>query len=370
MTASLALALALAAGAPAARGATPAGLAARLTPAPVALYRVAWRRPFVKRAALETSPSEPGGAAVDPTTGVVVFGTRDGWLHALRPDGRVVWELRVHGGFAAPPLVEGDTVYAGSTDGNLYAVALATGKLRWRYEAKEELGTRPVLADGTLYVASLQDTLFAIDARTGAWKWHHRREPRAGFTIRGAASAAVRAGTVYGAYSDGFGAAGGKGQVRWERQVAPAGDYVDVDALAVEGGRLYAAAYSGSVLALDASTGEVAWAFRAPGASRLAVGGGLVIAVTANTVYGLSMASGTPVWNAPLGGAPSGNPALAGKWVVIPAAQGGLRFLEAATGRTLRVFDPGSGVSAAPGVSGGRVYVVSNGGDLYALDLS
>jgi hypothetical protein len=35
----------------------------------------------------------------------------------------------------------------------------------------------------------------------------------------------------------------------------------------------------------------------------------------------------------------------------------------------LRVFDPGTGVSGPAGVHGGRVYVLSNGGDLYALDL-
>jgi outer membrane protein assembly factor BamB len=352
--------------------ATGEGLRTRLPPAPVALYRVAWHRPLVPVKLLELAPLELGGASADPASGLVVCGTRDGWLHALRPDGTIAWEFKAAGPFVAPPAIDGDTVYAGSADGRVYALAAATGEERWRYDAKEEMGTRPVVARGTVFVSSLQDTLFAIDARTGAWRWHHRREAKSGFTIRGAAGAAVVDGTVYAAYSDGFVAAldAGNGQVRWERQVAPPGDYLDVDGLRVEGNRLYAAAYSGAVLAVDAESGAPVWSFRAPTASRVAVGEGLVVAVTGDEVYGLSPLNGKVLWTTPLGGAPGAAPAFVGRWLLVPATQGGLRFLEAASGRTVRVFDPGTGVAGAPGVNGSRVYVLSNSGDLFALDVS
>jgi outer membrane protein assembly factor BamB len=350
----------------------PPGLSSRLPPAPVALYRIAWQRPFVPARPLEVAPLEPGGVAVDPVSGLAVFGTRDGWLHAVRPDGKVAWELRAGSGFSAPPLIDGDTIYAGSDDGKLYAVALATGKARFSYDAKEELGTRPVLAGGLVFVASLQDTLFAIDARTGAWKWHHRREGKAGFSIRGAASPLVLGGTVFTAYSDGFVAAleAATGKVKWERQVAPAGDLLDVDSLEIEGTRLYATAYSGAVIAIEAATGTQVWNVRAPGASRLAVTGGLVVVVTTSTIQGLSPVNGTALWTTPLDGTPGAEPIFAGKWLLVPASQGGLHWVEIASGRTLRVFDPGTGVSAVPGVHGSRVYVLSNGGDLFALDLT
>lgn len=363
---ALALALALAV-APA------QGLSSRLSPAPLELYRIAWMRPFVGPQALETRPLEPGGVGVDPRSGTVVFGTRDGWLHAVRPDGKIAWELRTEGGAWAPPAFDGDTVYAGSSDGRLYAISVSSGKERWRYDAKEELGTRPVVADGTVFVTSLQDTLFALDAKTGAWKWHHRREGRSGFSIRGAAWPAVRAGVVFAGYSDGFVAAleTGTGRVRWERQVAPPGDYLDVDALALLGDRLHVTAYSGSVLCLDADSGDVIWIFRAPGAVRLAADRGLVVAVTSNTLYGLAPDSGKPLWSAPLEGAPgTGEPVRAGQWILLPTGGAGLRILDATSGRTLRSLDPGSGISGTPAVHGRRVYVLSNAGELLALDLS
>jgi outer membrane protein assembly factor BamB len=322
--------------------------------------------------ALETSPLEPGGVGVDPRNGMAVFGTRDGWLHAVRPDGTVAWELRTDGATWAPPGFDGDTVYAGSSDGRLYAVELSTGKLRWRYDAREELGTRPVVADGTVFVMSLQDTLFAVDAKTGAWRWHHRREARSGFSIRGAAGPAVRDGVIYAGYSDGFVAAleAGTGQARWERLVAPPGDYQDVDGLELAGDRLYVTAFSGSVLCLDLASGDTVWVFRAAGAVRLVADRGLVVVVTGSTLYGLAAASGAPLWSVPLEGAPgTGQPVRAGALVLLPTGEAGLRFVEAASGRTLRTLEPGTGISGTPALLGSRVYALSNGGELLALDL-
>ncbi len=350
----------------------PEGLATRLPPAPLALYSLAWRVQLVEPGVMPVL--EEGGVAVDHASGLVLCGTRDGWLHAVRRDGSLAWEFKAGGAFPGPPAVDGDTVYAGSSDGRVYALALADGKQRWSYDAQEEMGTRPAVANGAVYVMSLQDTLVALDARTGEWKWIHRREARGidrGFTIRGAANALVRGSTVYGAYSDGYVAAldAANGQVRWERQVAPSGDYTDVDGLWLDGNRLFAAAYSGALLALDADTGAPVWTFRAPLVSKVVGGAGLIVAESANQLHGLSPATGQPLWTVPLQGSAAAPPVFAGRWLLVPAQDGGLRFVEPATGRTLRAFDGGSGVAGEPAVDAGRIYVLSNGGFLYALDV-
>jgi hypothetical protein len=347
------------------------GLEGRMPPAPLRLWSVAWAHPLVGASLLEWKPSEPGGPAVDPVTGLVVVGTRDGWLHALRPDGTPAWDFRGAGPFDAVVTIDGDTVYAGSSDGRIYAIGLATGKERWRYDAKEELATRPAVSGGTVFVASLQETVFALDAGTGAWKWQHRREKPQGFTIRGAAAPVVGEGKVYAGYADGTVVAldPATGAVRWQRQVAPRGEFLDVDSLALEGKRLYAAAYSGAVVALDADTGERAWEFAARDASRVVSFPGTVVAVTPSAVLALSPLDGSLLWSSPHEGAPRAAPVRAGAWVLVPTGFGGLRVLELATGRTLRVLEPGSGVAASPAVLGGRAYVLSNRGLLLALDL-
>ncbi len=360
---TLALALAAAAG-PAARS--------QLPPAPRTLFEIAWQRPFVGLLPLEWKPQERGGVAFDPATGLAIAGTRDGWLHAVRRDGTLAWESRGDGGSFGPPAIDGDTVYVGSADGRLYALAVATGRERWRYQSEEDLSTRPAVADGLVLVASLRDTLFAIEAKSGAWKWHHRREAKtSGLTVFGAASARVGGGSAYAAYSDGFVAALeiASGKVRWEEKLSPPGDQLDVDSLQLDGGRLYAAAYSGAVLAVDARTGKTLWKAVTPSASRLALAPGAVIAVTPASVVALAANDGSAVWTAPLEGSPWSEPIVAGRWLLVPAGDGGLRWIEAASGRLLRVFDAGTGVSGTPAVAGRRVYVLSNGGDLFALDV-
>jgi outer membrane protein assembly factor BamB len=125
------------------------------------------------------------------------------------------------------------------------------------------------------------------------------------------------------------------------------------------------------VLALDVETGATRWTHELKAAHRVMIApGGTLIAVTTNAVHALSAADGTPLWSAQVPGDPMSAPVVAGKWLLVAAGEGGLRWLEAASGRVLRVFDPGSGVSGPPGVSGGRVYVLSNAGVLFALDLT
>jgi outer membrane protein assembly factor BamB len=359
----LALALALA---------TPAAQGGRLPPPPRSLYHLAWQRPLAGKTLGELRPVEAGGAAFDPVTRLVVTGTRDGWLHALRQDGSLAWEFRGEGPFAGEPLLDGDTVYAGCNDGRLYAVSVSTGLERWRYEAREQLGTRPALADGTVFVASLQDTVYAVDARSGAWKWHHRREPRDGFTVQGAASvAAGGGGLVHAGFSDGTILAldAATGAVRWERHAAPTGAYPDVDSLVVSGGKVFAAAFSGAVVALEAATGKPLWQLETPEAARVALAPGTLVAVTTRSVMALSPLDGRVLWTVPLQGTPAGEPRVAGRWLLVPSGQGGLRFLELASGRTVRVLEPGTGVSASPALSGRHAWVLSNGGTLLSLEL-
>jgi outer membrane protein assembly factor BamB len=344
----------------------------RLPPAPRELFRIAWQRELAGKTLGEIGPLETGGAAHDAVTRLVVAGTRDGWLHALREDGSVAWEFQGAGAFAGEPLIDGDTVYAGCNDGRLYAVVLTTGKERWRYEAREALGTRPALAGGLVVVASLQDSVYAVDARTGAWKWHYRRDPREGFTVHGAASVAIGGGLVHAGFSDGTLVAldVATGVVRWERHAAPTGDYPDIDSLVLSGGKLYAAAFSGAVVALEAATGKPLWQAELQEAARVASLPGTLLAVSSHGVTALSPQDGRTLWTSALSGSPAGEPRLAaGRWLVVPAAKGGLRFLEPSTGRVVRVLDPGTGVSASPAIDGRRAWVLSNGGRLLALDL-
>jgi outer membrane protein assembly factor BamB len=78
---------------------------------------------------------------------------------------------------------------------------------------------------------------------------------------------------------------------------------------------------------------------------------------------------GATRWTLSLDGVPVGEPVVQGGRAAVPNSKG-LLLIEASTGRLLRVFNPGTGVSATPAWQGRRLYVLSNAGDLVALDLT
>jgi outer membrane protein assembly factor BamB len=342
----------------------------RLPAAPPRLFGVAWERPLADHDLLEWEVEEPGGPAVDAGTRMVVAGVRGGKLRAFQANGDLVWTFQARHGFAAPPLIRDGVVYAGSLDGNLYALDVGSGAERWRYDAKEEIGSTPVAHGDLLLVSTMQDSVVAVDAKTGAWKWHHRRDQREGFTVRGCAPPLSLGDKVIAAYSDGHVTAldPATGAPRWDRQVGPSGEFIDVDGLATDGSRLFAASYAAGVFALDPATGKTLWEAKAPGASRLLFADGNLYAVTASQVLALSPRDGGRRWAQALQGTAAGLPLRFDKRLALPTGKG-LLLLDAASGKQLRFVDPGTGVSATPAANGRRLYILSNGGTLVALDL-
>lgn len=91
------------------------------------------------------------------------------------------------------PLVSEDTLYIGDTDGRLHALDRETGCTRWVYQADDEI--RSAIVPGTLTinntaVASLffgtfEGTVFAIRADNGAPLWQMQADPHSAALITG-----------------------------------------------------------------------------------------------------------------------------------------------------------------------------------------
>ncbi len=116
------------------------------------------------------------------------------------------------GSLAAAPIVQGGVVYLQDLDSNVYALALATGKLEWEYRcnAPERSGPGPngvAVADGTVY-GETPTSVFALRAATGAPAWVNAHVLNTGEGTFGI-QPQVANGRVYLASQYGSGAGGG-----------------------------------------------------------------------------------------------------------------------------------------------------------------
>jgi outer membrane protein assembly factor BamB len=136
-----------------------------------------------------------------------VSGLREAWTFTLA--GKV--ESAV-GSLTAPPVVAAGVVYLQDEDANVYALALATGKLKWEYKVNlpEKSGPGPdgvAVAGGAVYGDS-STAAFALTAATGKPIWVDRHLLHAGqgaFEIQ----PQVANGRVYLASAYGSGPGGG-----------------------------------------------------------------------------------------------------------------------------------------------------------------
>jgi len=335
-----------------------------------AVYSVDWWTQLVPEQFLEYGPRELASPALDPESGRVIVGTRDGKLRSVGEGGKVAWTFTTRGPFESAATVQDGVVYSACADGLLYALNAKTGNLQWQYDAKEELATQPVIANGKVLVAAQSDVLLALDAKTGKWLWQYRRDTPSGFTIRGASRPAVRNGVAFVGFSDGQLVAlhADDGSVKWERSLSKPGQYVDVDTSPVldDAGRVYAASYKDGLYALDAETGAVKWQAPQAGLAHLSAAGDLIVGSGDEEVVAFDKVGGKTVWTLAVKNTDARSVAMARGFLLVPAHRA-LLFVNPVNGHTEITWDPGEGVSATPLIRGPHMYVLSNMGFLYAF---
>lgn len=133
---------------------------------------------------------EKSAPAVDDAS--VYFGTDDGFMYALAQEtGEQRWRFKIHGSgskgktiFSSPALYE-NLLFFGAYDGNFYALDTRTGNARWIYRDADWIGSSPaVAADRGLVYVGLEFGLFkkhggivALEAATGEKRWEYIEMP-------------------------------------------------------------------------------------------------------------------------------------------------------------------------------------------------
>jgi eukaryotic-like serine/threonine-protein kinase len=240
---------------------------------------------------------EDADAAFIPTVvdEILFYGSREA-LHAIDIQTRQEkWKFNVGAQDGRnSPLVYAGVVYFGSWTGTVYAVNVETGQLIWEAKLDDMISSAPSIDDGIIYVVSgedkmtsdeieYQDTLHALDIQNGSSLWKFSPpggEPTPGVeqTHGVIGDPIIYDGVVYAAteyradlgpgYLYAFDARGG---IELWRYTPTAGTLDSPRALAADNGLVYISAsnylggrsYEGVTYAIDATTGEEKWRFKA-----------------------------------------------------------------------------------------------------------
>jgi outer membrane protein assembly factor BamB len=113
----------------------------------------------------------PGNVDGSPTVvdGTVYAGSDTG-LHAYDADSSEPRWTFERGRTGSPAVVDG-TVYVGTRNGNLHAVAAATGEEQWRFDTDKWCYYAPAVVGDTVYHTSWDAHVYAVGAADGSERW-------------------------------------------------------------------------------------------------------------------------------------------------------------------------------------------------------
>ena len=295
--------------------------------------------------------------------------------------GDVIWSSRlrvtVTGGVGAG---EG-LVLVGTTDAEIVALAQSDGEVQWRAPVSSEVLSPPQISDEIVVVQTIDGKLIALEAGSGEQRWIYETTLPA-LTLRGTSKPVfTNFGSVIAGFSNGtlISVAAENGVFRWEERVAILeGRYdiervIDVDGdLLVAGDVILASSYQGNLMAFDIQSGRIVWGREASSYHGLSQGfGNIYYCDDTGHVVAVRSNSEDVAWeNDNLAYRSLTAPSTIGNYVAVADFEGYVHLLSQVDGRIVgRTQIDGDGIRANLLADSGTLYVFGNSGRLTALTL-
>lgn len=293
--------------------------------------------------------------------------------------GQSVWryasELPLSGGPGA-----GDgVVVVGSLEGDVIALDAATGAEKWKSKVANEVLVAPAIGGGMVFVHSNDGRVTALDAGTGERRWFYSADVPA-LTVRGNGAMTVGPGILFVGNDNGTVTALSMtdGGVVWTTPVAqPEGRselerMADVDGPAVlDNTTLFATSYKNHTVAIDGPSGQLIWDRENGGPRGLGLSNSAVV-VTDPTgkVWGLDKNTGSSLWQQDgLAYRNTSAPAVQGDYAVVGDLEGVVHWLRLGDGAFAARSSVGGAITGQPAVADGILVVQTTDGQLAAFAL-
>jgi len=306
------------------------------------------------------------GAAIDG--GLVYAGSTDGNLYAVRLDnGKEAWRFYRELGFVTTPAVLGGRLYIGDGDGRFHCLDAAGGKPLWHFDSGAEINSSANFYRDRVLFGSQDSILYCLEAADGRPVWQFKSEDQ----IR--CSPSIAAGRAFVAGCDGrlhvIDIDSGREMAAVELD-SPTGC---TPAVTAAHGLALVGTEAGDFLAVNWQTGKIAWRYSDPRqtlairSSAAVTAGAVLFGSRDKSLHAVELSAGKPLWTFPTRGRIDGSPVVAGNRVFFGSADGRVYAIHLTDGKQSWQYEAGGPITASPAVAAGRLVIGSEDGDLFCF---
>ncbi|MGI8732388.1 MAG: PQQ-binding-like beta-propeller repeat protein [Pyrinomonadaceae bacterium] len=297
--------------------------------------------------------------------GTVFVGSQKGELTALNlENGAVYWKYKIDSPIGeSSPAYSNGVVYVGDLGGWLHAVNATDGKKIWAFKAGNEIKSSPVVVGDRVLIGSYDQQLYCVSTR-GSLLWKVKTNGPVHSTP------SVAGGVAYIAGCDEFFRAIRIADGR-ELFTISSGAYTGASP-ALRGNAAYYGTFDNEVLMVDLAARRVAWRYQHPQrkfpfyASAAVTSDRIVVGGRDKMIHSLNEA-GQAVWTFATRARVESSPAIASGRVFVGSNDGRFYVLNLATGAKLWEFEAGAPLSASPAIGRGRIVIGAQDGRLYCF---
>ncbi len=176
----------------------------------------------------------------------------------------VKWKFKATQPFFSSPVIDGNIVYSGNLDGNLYALDLKSGDVKWKFKTGGEIRSTISISENKLFLTSGDGNLYALEKSNGKVIWAFKASDKKYDTYDYHQSSPVLYNNMVC-----FGMGNGKvyavnvndGKEVWSYQT---GDVVH-STPAILKDKLFIGSFDGNVYGLNTTDGNFLWKFKTLG---------------------------------------------------------------------------------------------------------
>lgn len=304
--------------------------------------------------------------------------THKGAVFAVnKKNGKTLWRSAVSKDVSAGISLHDDVLYTATTNGDVFALSAEDGRILWSAKVSTEVLAPPQSNGQEVLVSAIDGRLFALNAETGAQLWNYDH-PQPLLTFRAQASPLLVAKQAFVAFDNGqllsFGTQ--EGDLRWSVRVSqPQGiteleRAVDLDVTPIASGPfIISAGANGRIVAVSRGTGKISWAEDASIFNELAANNDAVFYVDETShVIARGLTSGKELWHSKdLHRRNVGSPAVLNNFVLAVDSSNYLHAFNATTGAfAARASLIGNGYGSPMLVDNDTIYILADNGALSA----